>query len=252
VLNLGVAGYNITQVVERLRTLGLRYEPDLLLYGYVLNDPQGISREGEIIEALRDFEEERFAADLVRGSTRLLARSRLFLMSCHLLRGQEGEERSFELARGRLRVAGKADSVLPIVPQEDPGFLAFSHGDKRGRYFRTLYENPSSRERLTRGMADLAALANAAEIPALVVIFPLFLEQSFEDYPVADLHDEVSSLARQEGLRVLDLLRAYQEAEERSPAPLSFDDWLHPNALGHRVAAAELEKWLRKSGLLPR
>ena len=59
-LNFGVTGYNITQVVERLRTLGLRYEPDLLLYGYVLNDPQGISREGEIIKALRDFEEKRY------------------------------------------------------------------------------------------------------------------------------------------------------------------------------------------------
>ncbi|MGE4607230.1 MAG: SGNH/GDSL hydrolase family protein, partial [Myxococcota bacterium] len=53
VLNFGVTGYNVTQVVERLRTLVLDYDPDLIVYGYVLNDPQADSLEGNTLRDLR-------------------------------------------------------------------------------------------------------------------------------------------------------------------------------------------------------
>lgn len=45
VLNLGIAGFNITQSVERLRVLGLRFQPNLVIFVYVLNAPQSFSAE---------------------------------------------------------------------------------------------------------------------------------------------------------------------------------------------------------------
>jgi lysophospholipase L1-like esterase len=41
VLNLGLAGLNATNVVERLALVGLAYDPDLIVYGYTLNDIEG-------------------------------------------------------------------------------------------------------------------------------------------------------------------------------------------------------------------
>jgi lysophospholipase L1-like esterase len=41
VLNLGIGGLNAHSAVERLVRLGLRYDPDLLVYGYTLNDIEG-------------------------------------------------------------------------------------------------------------------------------------------------------------------------------------------------------------------
>jgi hypothetical protein len=41
VLNLGLGGLNARFAVDRLVRLGLRYEPDLLVYGYTLNDIEG-------------------------------------------------------------------------------------------------------------------------------------------------------------------------------------------------------------------
>ena len=41
VLNLGLIGLDIRQVMGRLRNIGLSYEPDLLVYGCTLNDIQG-------------------------------------------------------------------------------------------------------------------------------------------------------------------------------------------------------------------
>jgi lysophospholipase L1-like esterase len=41
VLNLGLSGLNAAGVVDRLRRVGLPYEPDLIVYGYTLNDIEG-------------------------------------------------------------------------------------------------------------------------------------------------------------------------------------------------------------------
>ncbi len=40
VLNFGVEGYNIFQELEMLKTKGLKYNPDLIILNYVLNDPE--------------------------------------------------------------------------------------------------------------------------------------------------------------------------------------------------------------------
>ena len=39
VLNFGVEGYNTFQELEQLKTKGLKYNPDLIILNYVLNDP---------------------------------------------------------------------------------------------------------------------------------------------------------------------------------------------------------------------
>lgn len=41
VLNLGLGGLAASAVVDRLVRLGLRYDPDLIVYGYTLNDIEG-------------------------------------------------------------------------------------------------------------------------------------------------------------------------------------------------------------------
>lgn len=41
VLNLGIAGLNAPAIVDRLENVGLPYDPDLVLYGYTLNDLEG-------------------------------------------------------------------------------------------------------------------------------------------------------------------------------------------------------------------
>jgi lysophospholipase L1-like esterase len=41
VINLGIAGLNAGHVMDRLERLGLSFEPDLIVYGYTLNDVEG-------------------------------------------------------------------------------------------------------------------------------------------------------------------------------------------------------------------
>ena len=75
--------------MERLRTLVLDYDPDLILYGYVLNDPQADSLEGNTLRDLHNFEQRRFSEQLSHGAMRLLSHSRLITLGALLIRDRD-------------------------------------------------------------------------------------------------------------------------------------------------------------------
>jgi lysophospholipase L1-like esterase len=232
VLNLGVTGYNVGQIVERLRALGLGYEPDLILYGYTLNDPQEFSYEKETLEDLRDEAEKRFHAGLERSILRALSGSRLFLLARHAL-------------------ATPAPSPEPeLWGQVDPMLAAFGSGDRQGQYFRTLHSGGESRRRLEDGLAEFAGVAQQAGTPAALALFPIFFEEEPAGYPVRDVHRLVERLGAAEGLSVVDLQPVFERARSLHGAALAHDP-IHPSALGHRIVAAALLWWLVDAGLLP-
>jgi len=232
VLNFGVTGYNVTQTVERLQALGLRYEPDLILYGYALNDPQEFSYEKETLEDLRDEAEKRFHVKLRRSAARALSGSRLFLLAWHA-------------------VSAPDSSPEPqLWGQIDPVIAAFARGDRRGQYFRTLHAAEGPRRRLDRGLAELAGLAQEAGSTAAVALFPIFLEEDPEGYPLRDVHQLVARRATARGLHVVDLQPVFERARSRHGHEVAHDP-IHPSVLGHRIVGAALLWWIVDSGLLP-
>jgi hypothetical protein len=244
VLNLGVTGYNLAEVVEALRARGLRFEPDLIVYGYVLNDPQAFSLEAEALERLTEREQR---SALARGGARLLARSRLVLLARHLL-SEPDEPRSYRFdERGRIYVEGEAAPV-DVELRADPGVEAARRGDREGRYFRDLYADAEARARLARGLAELARVAGA--VPVALAIFPIFPKNA-DAYPVADLHRVVAAEARSAGLSVIDLLPAYEAAAARFGPERAALDILHPSPFGHIVAGVALLQGLADARLLP-
>lgn len=75
VLNFGVSGYNTQQEVETLRDKGLRYQPDLVLLAYVLNDREQM--DGGILATLLESERRAGRVSSARVSP-LLAKSALY------------------------------------------------------------------------------------------------------------------------------------------------------------------------------
>jgi hypothetical protein len=222
VLNFGVTGYNVTQIVERLRVLALRYEPDLILYGYALNDPQEFSYEKETLEDLRDEAEERFHEKLRRSAFRALSRSRLFLLAWHALSAPESAPEP--------RLWGQIDPVI----------AAFARGDRRGQYFRALHAAGEPRRRLERGLSDLAGLAREAGSTAALALFPLFLDEEPGGYPLRDVHHLVEKRATARGLPVVDLEPVFESALARHGGEVAHDP-IHPSVLW----------WIVDGGLLP-
>ncbi len=232
VLNLGVIGYNITQVAERLRALGMDYEPDLVIYGYVLNDPQSFSVEAQALLELRDAAERQFHERLGQGLARALSWSRLFLIARHATMG-EGERPTF-------RREG------PLV---DPGYVAVRGGDARGEYFLALHREAEPTQRLIDGLDALRW--NAGEVPVAIAIFPLFLDSSQRSYGLTEAHELVTHASRERGFRVIDLQPAFAKVCAANIERPCADDFMHPNPFGFRVAAAAMLRDIAGVGLLP-
>jgi lysophospholipase L1-like esterase len=221
VLNLGVPGYDVEQSVARLRSVGLRFEPDAIVYGYALNDPQGVSIETQALDTLR----EAFERETSAGLGGWLVHSRLYL-----------------LAR-RAALDRRKPEFLRANPPRDGAFEAQRGGD-RVDYFRRLHGEPDGAERLRRGLDALREVAGERDLPVLVLIFPLFGTQHGEGpEALADVHALVGAAARERGFAVIDLLPHYAAATAAF-GPKLWLDFMHPNPLGHRVAAVAAADWI--------
>ncbi|HZS90120.1 MAG TPA: hypothetical protein VFE42_21810, partial [Chloroflexota bacterium] len=82
-------------------------------------------------------------------------------------------------------------------------------------------------------------------VPVVLIIFPL-MEDTRVAYPWLDIHRRVGAAAREQGLHVIDLLPAYRAAGFANV----HTDSVHPNALGHRLAAEALFQLLARDRLL--
>lgn len=232
VLNFGVPGYNIGQIAQRLRVLGLAFQPDLIVYGYALNDPQAFSIEAEALRTLRDEAARNADADASHVVGRWLKHSRLYQLACHW-------------AHRRASLA-----LLRAQMPNDPAYEAARSGD-RNRYFRSIHTAGESAARLGRGLDELAAIAREHQLPVLVVIFPLFgSEAGAGPEALADVHQIVAVEASKRGFAVLDLLPVYAGATRAFGTEMKLD-FMHPDALGHRVAATAILSWLCTSAWLP-
>jgi lysophospholipase L1-like esterase len=216
VLNFGVGGYNTDQEVELYRSKARRYHPDLILVGYVLNDPLGAAETMRFLAGAApstDGEAAQAPPPKARSeSNRSLGSS--------LLR----------LVRDRLDNLDRGGS-----PREPP-FPQKFHGD------------PGRWRVVTRALKELAELAAEDQTPVVLVILPLLLD--FDEYPYVSVHAQVAEEARRHGLRVLDL---QPELVGLSPETLQLTpgDSTHPSAAGHEAIARSIEAYLRASGLLP-
>jgi len=231
VLNFGVPGYNISQVAALLRTRVLDFEPDLVLYAYVLNDPLDYSFELEVLE--RAGEQRQSARS---GLERWLLGSRLYRLARFVVFApSQGAEPALQPAGGQRII--------------DPAFAARRAG-RLEPFFRGLHVDEPGLSRLAKGLRELAQLSQARGLPLRVVIFPIFSKESGALGELADVHARVADAAQREGLEVDDLAGAYERS--RSVLGLRIDhDFLHPNALGHRVAAVALAQILVREDALP-
>jgi lysophospholipase L1-like esterase len=92
------------------------------------------------------------------------------------------------------------------------------------------------------GLAKIGGYSRSRSIPALLVIFPLFERTGWHRGAASRRHAQVQQLGQSSGFEVLDLLPVY---DKYPVGKIRHERWdnLHPNELGHRLAA---EAILRK------
>jgi lysophospholipase L1-like esterase len=200
-INLARTGYSTSQEILVLEAEGLRYQPDLVIWSYTLNDPAHPVFHDANGDLGRYFHEP-------RSYTLHFIRKKLFRAGERMKRAECGEE-----------------------------YHALLHC--------------AHRDQVTRHLARLGDISRTSGTPLVFVIHPVFVRgRDFASYSLESVHEDLTSMARDAGLHVVDLWHAFKEM---NPAQLHqdddgrFDPW-HPNERGHQVisdylyeALAELE-----------
>jgi lysophospholipase L1-like esterase len=196
-LNLGVPGYNLDQEIEHLRRRADGLQPDVVLLGFCLND----------LEGLLSFE---------YGLTQARREAR------------SGPRRLLESVLSFSRFAAWIEYRL--TERDARAQFARARNPLGGELYEATKEALDAR--LDASFGALAAVVKPRGIKAAVAIFPI-LGNRFENYPYRDLHSRIAAAAGRAGILAVDLLPCFEPYPFREVRV----DVVHPNPLGHRIAA---------------
>lgn len=245
VLNLGVSGYESEQEIEFFKELGLRYDPDLVIVGYTLNDSNYGSWELDLFHELYDIKVEEKGSNLFKTTlTFLYAHSRfLYLLDQKLkiqkkvkfLRSYRSPIRRYLTERNRkvrdlpdseyrrleakfVKAAAErktSDKVMKFMM----GTIGFWCND-----FYLSHWNISE-----KAFLELKALSEKHSFQVVVVIFPIMRE--LDKYPLDALHHFLTGKFKEMGFEVIDLLAYTTELKEEKITP----DGLHFTEFGSKL-----------------
>jgi len=174
VLNLGLIGLNIHRVLSRLETLGLRYDPDLIVYGCTLNDIDG--------PAYRKSMDAAFWVERARHGR--FSQSPFYL----------------------LRVLGPRWLSLRELIHPRPGSYAFEILDN-------YLNNPPAWTEFVTGLDRLGAIARERDVPAIVFIHT-WLEQLNVFHPHRQIYRKIGEAAEARGLTVIQSFSVFRGHDE--------------------------------------
>ena len=215
-VNLAVEGYSQWQEFLVLSQEGIKYAPDLVVVGFVLNDVTEmfhLSRFGGSDEGFQ------LRHAYTSRAEKLLSKSALVYELQNVIREVKARRRlGDDLRLGAIRQEQLEVETLMQAPQQ-----------------------ANVRAAWDIALADLQRIADwcgARDIPLLVVVFP-FTVQLDDPTCLAAPQQEIEAYARAHGIITVDLLpllAGYCRTTGASPSEL-FVDHDHLSATGHRVVA---------------
>jgi lysophospholipase L1-like esterase len=225
-VNGAVNGYSTWQEVAWLEREGIRYHPDLVVLGFVLNDVAG------------ELDAARASGRPSSKQLRLSVESRIDWMANHSALVALARQAALAVRFGRdLRAGAEREELFGV---------------------RMLVDAPERAEvqrgwEATRSDLDrLATLCRTQHIRLGLVVFPYAFQVSAAR-GADDPQRRLLELARVLGVPALDLLpvlRARAQADGTSPADYFLDDD-HPSPLGNLVVADRLAEFIATERLLP-
>jgi len=213
VLNLGVPGRSTNQEVELIKEQAGRFDPDLIILGYCLNDAENRGGMPEV-NTMRD----------------------------------QLTVRHFQKGTGLAGFLYDRSSLYRLISHRAFNFRTYQGQIK---YYQWLYREEYSGWQLTReALLELGEFSISEGIPVIVMIFPLFSFGLDETYPFSDIHDRLHEVLDTAQLSWTDLFDVYRGLDRNILETVPFDD-AHPSDTAHRIAAETLWRFLITEKLVP-
>jgi lysophospholipase L1-like esterase len=246
VLNFGVNGYGTVQIAERFKEKVLKYQPDIVIYGYWFNDFHNTG--------CADFEYPFFTT--LKGKTwELYIRLQRNIPFLKYARSNLIESQIFT------RLAYLVFEINKKRPLDTVGDSAFTPGDpacqKVFEIFKKAIENAENQGLNIRfldraltitdftqhwnALKEMAELSRKNGIRFVLLTTPVLFNS--EEYHYQAFHDYVDELALSLNLERVDTL-SYFKKDGFSDCKLFGFDWCHFNQYGHALVARSLSDYL--------
>ena len=209
VISLGMGGLNTPQEVHILEKVGIRFAPDYVVVNFVLNDCDFFSSAKE---AAKHAEENQ---------------SKIALLGISI--------------NPAIKRTLKSSALIYLVNERIGDLWGRIKGEEHHDYYGDLWRNEKNRAKVTTAFEKLHTLSRDHGFKVIVLVWPLIIDYS--DYKFRSVHDWIIEQASANGFAAIDLLPVYAKQPFRS-LQVTSEDYVHPNAIGHRIAAAEFVKWL--------
>lgn len=214
VVNLARPGMTTVNQAELLERLGWRFEPDMVILQYTINDVLPSS------------------PNLGNQPGSWYFKTRMLLPVAHDLLDRRSYLYSYLNGRFlQLQVAlGYPDGWSPLYDDDSEGWIASQEA-----------------------MAAIGEWTRERELPRVLVIFPMFVPGPFdsEHYPYADIHAKVAAAGQRAGFEVIDLFDIYAAEGRDGRSFWALPDDSHPGAEAQAMAADEIFRRLAELGWPP-
>jgi len=216
IISLGMGGLNTPQEVHILEQIGLRYDPAYVVVNLVLNDCDFFSsaREGA-----KHAEENQ---------------SRIALLGIRI--------------PPSIKRALKSSALVYLVNERVVDLWGRMKEEERHDYYEELWRNEQNRAKVTTAFEKLRMLSRDHRFKVLVMVWPLVIE--YTDYKFRSVHAWIMEQAAANDFAAIDLLPLYARQPFRT-LQVTSEDYVHPNAIGHKIAAAEFVNWMGRAHASP-
>jgi len=212
VLNFGAPGSSAVDVSSILLTEVASSQPDIVIYGYVLNDID----LGSFLDTRAYFDGIGIKPDNLRR-----------IIESHELGGLRKHIRVFHYLIGRYEDRMLDRLILDMYSK--------SYEPRR---------NPGGLKRLNKDFSMITEYYSERGIPVILMIYPILVNLD-SDYPFAATHARVAETGRADGMKTLDLL-PYYKGKKSALLWVSRTDH-HPNREGQKIAAVAAADFIVKN-----
>jgi hypothetical protein len=245
VINAAVWGYDTRQEVGLLRRKGLKYNPDLVILAYYLNDPAIYTEGMNYFQIMKYCNKQYIPIESGKAGRRI-----------RLYRKYGWMINKSELLTYLLREYALEDEILKTYENVFTDKRTFEKALKWDvnwfRKFVCLHYNDRFWNPVRDEFKKLGNLSNNHDFKVILLINPKVERKDvlWENYPLTPIHMKVMKEAESNNFYTHDLLDDFKKFPVNLIS-LELKDPHHYSALGHRVAAVSLYNYLIENKLIP-
>ncbi|MDD5070276.1 MAG: SGNH/GDSL hydrolase family protein [Candidatus Omnitrophica bacterium] len=244
VLNLGVNGYNIVQVISQLEKKWVKLSPDIVIYGFCLNDLSDFS------DSLRFFKKDPITFQISKIKSRFLRFVLLRLYKSELITPPEVNLNMIE----EITKNDKTDFYLNErekilrekirkIERKDLLNIGYTHGVFSYRKKRHILL-------LNRQLRKFSQLSKKYKFVPVIVIIPMLHSGDTGKYPLTEINNLIEYEAEEYGISVINPLNALIKRDIKSFRRRP-KDVCHLNQKGNKILADQIAKALISKKILP-